>query len=200
VEYLLTDVDGVLLDWTTAFAEYMRSLGFKVPNTPPPTYKLCEWLGMTDAEILKHIHDFNESAAFSRVPAFDDAVSMLSFMAVRFKIVAISCCSESQFSRDNRVKNLKDKFGDIFADIVLLPLRVSKTEVLSKYPKGSIWVEDRFGYAKEGLELGMKTYLLSRPYNLGYGKPGITHCNSWFDVLTCVNNPGWRPVVDINAW
>jgi hypothetical protein len=43
-----------------------------------------------------------------------------------------------------------------------------------------MWIEDRIDYAKDGLEVGLKTYLMDWPYNReGWTGPRV---KSWKDI------------------
>jgi hypothetical protein len=60
--------------------------------------------------------------------------------------------------------------------------RKPKKEILQSKYSGTnyMWIEDRIDYAKDGLEVGLKTYLMDWPYNReGWTGPRV---KSWKDI------------------
>ena len=70
---VLTDCDGVLLDWETAFHAWMAQHGYV--KKVEAIYDMSETYGIEKAEGKRLIKEFNESAWMGYLKAFWDARS-----------------------------------------------------------------------------------------------------------------------------
>ena len=60
---IVTDCDGVLLDWAFAFDVWMREQGyFRLPNTDHH-FSQAKRYGIPEDEALSLVHDFNQTGA-----------------------------------------------------------------------------------------------------------------------------------------
>ena len=69
---ILTDCDGVLLDWETTFVEWMGTKGF----TPDPGefgYEMAKRFGMKKQKVKDLIREFNESAWIGYLKPYKDS-------------------------------------------------------------------------------------------------------------------------------
>ena len=84
-------------------------------------------------------------------------------------------------SHELRRANLLHLFGDVFDSIQCnVDFTKSKKDVLMKY-KGHnyVWIEDRTECAKDGDEVGLKSYIMDHPYNKDYSGRRV---NNWKDL------------------
>ena len=57
---IITDCDGVLLDWAFAFDVWMREQGyFRLPNTDHH-FQQSQRYGIPEEEALEKVHEFNQ--------------------------------------------------------------------------------------------------------------------------------------------
>lgn len=180
---LLTDVDGPLFDWSSAFLRFASErLGRQItPTNPDPNYA-HEWLGLGHDEAQPLIMEFQRSDELSRLPAFPDAVKVLPALAAQgYRITAISGCNTDKCIVDNRWVNLRAAFGDIFTDFIPLPYRVSKKDALARFKPG-VWVEDAHYHAQAGHEVGHNSFLMHRGIQPIVDGAPYRHVTDW----TCV--------------
>ena len=181
---IITDCDGVLLDWAFAFDVWMREQGyFRLPNTDHH-FSQAKRYGISDAEALGKVHEFNQTGALGYIPAFKDSVEYVTKLASegwRFDVVTM--IGKDKYAHRLRKINLQHLFGDVFDDIYCaVDFTKPKKDILqSKYAGTNyIWIEDRIDYAKDGQEVGLKTYLMDWPYNReGWTGPRV---KSWKDI------------------
>ena len=135
-------------------------------------------------ESIRYIQDFNESGCVGFIPAYKDSVeyvNKLNKLGYRFEV--ISCLAQDKYSQKLREKNLRHLFGDVFDFIdCSLSFTGGKYDYLrNKYDGNNyMWIEDRIDYAKDGLEIGLKTYLMDWPYNReGWVGPRV---KNWKDI------------------
>lgn len=186
---ILTDVDGVLLDYTGSFEDWILNVKFPAETIEESLYDFStieEWLGITLEESLKLIKEFNQTQYFSNLPSFEDAQEVVNCMKKEgYNFVAITACDDSEEAYAMRKRNLDKYFPNVFDDIIHTGLhsKEGKKPFLEKY-KNAIWVEDTYKHALEGHKLGHKTFLMDGNRNLGINvEDGITRVNSWWDIF-----------------
>ena len=180
---IITDCDGVLLDWAFAFDVWMREQGyFRLPNTDH-FFNQSQRYGIDEQEALTKVHEFNQTGALGYIPAFKDSVEYVTRLARegwRFDVVTM--IGKDKYAHRLRKINLQHLFGDVFDDIYCAgDFTKPKKEILQKYSGTNyMWIEDRIDYAKDGQEVGLKTYLMDWPYNReGWVGPRV---KSWKDI------------------
>ena len=69
---IISDCDGVLLDWCFAFDVWMREQGYvRLPNTDQ-YFEQAKRYGIPETEALEQVHRFNETGVLGFIPAFKD--------------------------------------------------------------------------------------------------------------------------------
>lgn len=181
---ILTDVDGVLLNWEDSFHAWMAANGFIVDNKD--SYEIFEcYKGVGEAEMHALIKTFNASAAMGFLPPVDDAPYWVDKMFLKHDVRfhAITSMGSDHYAQKLRRMNLDNVFGDpsVFDEVTILPCGADKTEVLSQYKgSGLIWLEDNIKNAVIGANLGLKVYLFNRSYNQETEHdPWFTRVDDW---------------------
>lgn len=179
---LLTDVDGVLLDWATAFRKWAaEQLGPLPPSDVTDPNYAHQWIGMSFEEGHQFIQRFQHSEHLRDIPAYQDALEQLpALQRAGYRIIAISGCGTNPTTVDNRWHNLRTVFGDIFSDFIPLFYLQTKKDALARYARG-VWVEDAPYHALSGHELGHRTFFMHRnlhpvPDNAPYEPVTDWHC------------------------
>lgn len=185
---ILTDVDGVLLDYTSSFEEWIENEkypAFVFEDSLHDFICIEEWLDISLAEALELINEFNESSYFSNIPAFEDAEKYVNKLKEDgYDFVAITACSSDENSLLARKRNLEKYFPGVFSEIIHTGLhsKQGKKPYLEQF-EDCIWVEDTYKYALSGHEVGHKVYLMAGNRNLGVVPEfGITGVNSWEQI------------------
>ena len=74
---IITDCDGVLLDWCFAFDVYMREQGYvRLPNTDQ-YFEQSKRYGIPEVEALEQVHKFNETGALGLFQRIKIVLNML---------------------------------------------------------------------------------------------------------------------------
>ena len=149
---ILTDCDGVLVDWLYAFDAWMARKGYK--KTHSDVYALEECYGIPRAEMKRLVRFFNESASIVEVPPLRDAIKYVKKLHEEKGYVfhCITSLSLEPAAAKLREKNLKALFGEtVFEKVVCLDTGADKDEALMPYlDSGCVWVEDKI----ENVDLG----------------------------------------------
>ena len=112
---IITDCDGVLLDWCFAFDIWMSEQGYvRMPETDQ-YFSQAKRYGIPEKEALEQVHLFNETGVLGFVPAYKDSVEYVSkFAREGWRFEAISMIGPDKYAQQLRKTNLRHLFGDIF--------------------------------------------------------------------------------------
>lgn len=175
---ILTDCDGVLLDWYNHFSKWMDKRGYK--SRPIESYEVYGQVLLKRYDLTLDEHDalcqeFNHSAWVRFVPSIRDAVAGIKRLHEEYgyEFHVITAFGGDYYSKALRVHNLKKYFGDAITKVVWTPFRGSKLEALSEY-KGTnyYWLDDKPRHAESGLTHGLKSVIMEHDYNLKYKDEG----------------------------
>ncbi len=187
---ILTDIDGVMLDWEEGFSVWMEHHGYKPVEGFKLMYSIGDRYGITKDEGHKLVRLFNESAAIGFLPPVRDAQQYVRLLAEKhkYKFLAVTSLSKDVYARELRIRNLKKLFGDIFIDVICLDTGADKDqelERLSRTYKGNYWIEDKPENADAGIRCGFKTLLVEHGHNLDYKGPA-TIVKSWEEIYNII--------------
>ena len=174
---ILTDVDGVLLEWEHHFTKWMlqRTLFDKKGSRYHPyrlledkenTYEMAERFGVTIPEIRKEIREFNRSAWMGTQRPMPDSQT------------------SDKPAQELRKRRLGELFGEqVFSNYHILGTGADKDSALAEFHNtGLYWIEDKPKNALAGLNYGLKVLLYDRPYNRDFNHPEITRVNNWKQI------------------
>jgi hypothetical protein len=165
---ILTDVDGVLLNWGYAFKVWMEERGHELQDAE--VYKVDEMFQLERAYSKKLVRHFNESAAIGFLPPLRDAIHYVRKLHEEHGYVfhAITSLSLDPHAARLREENLKKLFGETaFAKVVCLDTGADKDEALEPYrDSGFVWIEDKVENAEVGDKLGLDSILIEHGYNM----------------------------------
>jgi FMN phosphatase YigB (HAD superfamily) len=169
---ILTDCDGVLLNWEYAFHQWMEVRGYQIQRKNE--YSIAKSYGLESSEGSNLVQIFNESAAMGFLPSLRDSQHILLKLraVLGYRFVAITSMSEDRYAKILRERNLAKLFGPTaFKEVHCLPCGADKTEALEeaaeKYP-GAYWVEDNTRNAEIGASLGLEARIMEHGYNMDY--------------------------------
>ena len=172
---ILTDCDGVCLDWEYSFNVWMQEHGFEEVPGSKLNYDMSIRYNISKEQVVKLIRIFNESAAIGFLPAQRDATYYIKRLHEEYgyRFHAITSLSLDPNAQRLREMNLRKLFGKTaFERIVCLDTGADKDEVLEEYEgTGCFWVEDKIENAEVGYKLGLKSLLLEHGHNMNHECP-----------------------------
>ena len=155
---ILTDCDGVCLDWEYGFHTWMETHGHTLKQKD--LYSVAKQYELTDEQAKRQVEIFNSSASMGFLPPLRDAQYYIKLLAEKlgYRFVAVTSLSNDVSAQKLRTCNLKKLFGnDTFIEYHYLGCGDDKDEILlelaNKY-EGSIWVEDKYINAEVGARVG----------------------------------------------
>ena len=184
---ILTDADGVLLNWEYAFTCWMQQHGHTQVEGGNVMYNIGERFNITNNQGHRLIKQFNESAAMGFLPALRDAMYYVKRLHEEHGYVfrCITSMSLDPNAYKLRKMNLEKLFGaTAFEELVCLDTGADKNEVLEQYrDSGCDWIEDKLANAVVGLDLGLKALLIEHGFNMHDDIPeGMTKVVNWKEI------------------
>jgi hypothetical protein len=172
---ILTDCDGVCLDWEYAFNIWMQEHGFTEVEDSKLSYDMSIRYDIPREQVKKLIKIFNESAAIGFLPAQRDSVYYIKRLHEEhgFRFHAITSLSLDPNAQKLRETNIHKLFGPTaFERIVCLDTGADKDEALEQYEgTGCFWVEDKVSNSDLGHRMGLKSLLLEHGHNMNHECP-----------------------------
>ena len=184
---ILTDCDGVCLDWEAAFHTWIVDKGYN--KVVHDTYNLDVAYAIPKSEKRNLVRDFNESAWIGDLPAYRDARSGVArLVEAGYVFDCITSLSLDPFAKGLRWHNLRDRFGvDAFNDLICLDTGADKDDALEKYAgTGLFWIEDKPENCDTGLKFGLRPILIDHPHNRWYTNPAVIRVRTWKELADIV--------------
>jgi beta-phosphoglucomutase-like phosphatase (HAD superfamily) len=189
---ILTDADGVLLDWEWAFNVWMQEHGFEEVPGSKLNYDMSMRYGIPKEQVKKLIRLFNESAAIGFLPALRDAMYYVKRLHEEhgFRFHCITSLSLDPNAQKLREMNLNKLFGtSAFERIVCLDTGADKEEALEEYEgTGCYWLEDKPENAIAGYRAGLRSLLVEHGHNMHHYHEGITTVKNWKEIYQLITD------------
>lgn len=172
---ILTDCDGVLLNWEYAFNTWMKRHGYKEIDNAHLYYDVGERYGIPSEEKKRLVKFFNESSAIGFLPPLRDAMHYVDKLHKKHGAVfhCITSLSLEPTAQQLRIDNLNKLFGStVFEKFVFLDTGADKDEALEPYRNSyDLWIEDKVENADLGYELGLDSIIMEHGFNMDYEGP-----------------------------
>ena len=187
---ILTDVDGVLLNWEYAFDTWMQTHGHSKIEGGQFKYNIGKRYNISDAQGRQLIKYFNESAAIGFLPPLRDAMYYVKKLHEKHGFVfhAITSLSLDKNAVHLREMNLKKLFGEtVFERIVCLDTGADKDDALMPYKDSGLWwIEDKIDNCLVGTNLGLNSLLMEHGHNMDFEHIDIPRVKNWREVYDLV--------------
>lgn len=183
---ILTDVDGVLLNWEESFTVWMAEKGYTIQA--PDQYKQSIRYGIQPHTADRLVEQFNTSAWIGFIKPLRDAVPMLEqFARNHWHFECITSLSTDHWAGELRLMNLERFFGrQSIRRCRCIATGADKDDILKEYEPGYWWIEDKPVNAVAGLLAGHRPILIDHPYNRGFDHPDIIRAKDWQEVHTII--------------
>ena len=171
---ILTDCDGVLMNWEYAMNVWMQSQGYKIVENGQEHYDMGDRYGL-DNELKKRlVRQFNESAAMGFLPPLRDAMYYVDLLHRKhgYTFHMITSLSKDEHAQKLRIQNTQKLFGETaFTKFIFADTGADKDDVLSPYiGSGLIWIEDKLENAELGDRYGLESIMVEHAHNMNNDK------------------------------
>lgn len=186
---ILTDADGVLLDWEYSFDVWMQQHGFNKVEGGNLKYNIGTRYGIDSEQGRRLIKIFNESAHMGFLPPLRDAMFYVKRLHEEHGYVfhCITSLTKDENAQELRRMNLKKLFGETaFEKFIFLDTGADKDEALEPYRNTNyFWIEDKIINAQVGYNLGLKSLLMEHGHNMDAATP-FPKVKNWREVYDII--------------
>ena len=167
---ILTDCDGVLLNWEYAFTVWMEQHFGDKEVVDPDSYDVGIRYGLTRDRKEELVRFFNESAAIGFLPPLRDAMYYVDLLHRKhgYTFHMITSLSKDESAQKLRIQNTQKLFGETaFTKFIFEDTGADKDEVLEPYRgSGLYWIEDKVENAQLGDRLGLESIVVEHAHNM----------------------------------
>lgn len=167
---ILTDCDGVLLNWEYAFTVWMDQHFLFKEVVDPNSYDVGIRYGLTRDRKEELVRFFNESAAIGFLPPLRDAMYYVDLLHRKhgYTFHMITSLSKDESAQKLRIQNTQKLFGETaFTKFIFEDTGADKDEVLEPYRgSGLYWIEDKVENAQLGDRLGLESIVVEHAHNM----------------------------------
>jgi hypothetical protein len=167
---ILTDADGVILDWEWAFSVWMQERGYTLTADNKKSYDLYhQYKELEQKDYKKVVRTFNESAAIGFLPALRDSAHYVKRLHEEhgYEFRVITSLSLDKNAGRLREMNLRKLFGNAIESVICLDTGADKDSALEPYRgSGMWWIEDKPANADVGHCLGLRSILIEHGHNM----------------------------------
>lgn len=190
---IVTDCDGVLLDWETAFHEWMTHCEYDIKKEGPKlTYHFEDTFDITREKGRELVREFNESAGIGFLEPFRDSVEGVKALVNEgYVFDVVTSLGKYGPAVALREMNLERVFGkECFREIVCLGLGEDKYDYLKERYENSglFWIEDKFSNSIDGAKVGLKSILMEHDHNKWEKSSDyrIRRAKNWSEVVDII--------------
>ena len=186
---ILTDCDGVLMNWEYAMNVWMKSQGYEMIDGGETCYDMGDRYGL-DHELKKRlVRQFNESAAMGFLPPLRDAMYYVDLLHRKhgYTFHMITSLSKDEHAQQLRIQNTRKLFGETaFTRFIFADTGADKDDVLSPYiGSGLIWIEDKLENAELGDRYGLESIVMEHGHNMHNDKfPTFPNWKQIYEYIT----------------
>ena len=185
---ILTDCDGVLLDWDYSFNQWMKRHGYSINEEARFSYSLQERYTITTEEKRDLVRAFNESATAGFLTPLRDSVKYVTKLYEEHGYVfrVITSFSLERYSVILREQNLRNIFGNAIEKVISLDTGADKDEALEPYKNSECyWIEDKAENALAGEKQGLTSILIAHDHNKEY-EDSFKRVQNWKEIYQVV--------------
>lgn len=182
---VLTDIDETVLNFTEPFEKWLVEKGWTLRGQMRDNYDLTQLLDCDIDTVMRLVEEFHTLAPEFETLEPEPCASVIlpRLKAAGYRFIAISAAVDSEHVRQRRWRNLNNAFGFDWDDCICVGLRQSKARVLEQY-EPALWIDDHFKHASDGAEIGHRTFMPTRGYNVGLSHPLVTRVVDWKEINT----------------
>jgi len=186
---ILTDCDGVLVDWLYSFHSWMNTVHSKYAVVTG-TYDMEIAYDMDKSRMKEYVRAYNASASVAYMSPLRDAVKYVKKLHEEHGYVfrCITSLSLDASAWKARMFNLEQLFGKTaFELLVCLDTGADKDEALEPYRNTNCyWIEDKVQNADLGSNLGLNSLLIGHDFNADYtgDVPRVQNWKEIYNIIT----------------
>lgn len=187
---VLTDCDGVLLDWESKFKIWVQRQGYQYKPDSHVFYDIGQQLGITKQAGSDLIERFNCGSDFEHLEPWRDSVEVVRRLHGQgWKFIVITTAGLHPWTWGLRRSNLDRVFGPgVIDELHVLPLHGDKGVKLKDFENSNLlWVEDKPSNAELGFKYGLRPLLMNTDHNRNTNV-NVQRVNNWLEIERILND------------
>ena len=188
---ILTDIDGVVFDWHTAFVKWMELQGYSSTGVIHHDAEIHNEFGISLQEATVKREEFNASMSCSILEPMRQSEEFIKKLhAEGFHFIAITSLSDKPIAQYYRYLNIEDYFEtDVFIDVKCLSAGAPKLDALQEFQNSRLlYVDDRISNLEDALKLNLKPIMMKHAYNIHYNNGRVHQVANWSDIYKYVQD------------
>ena len=186
---ILCDVDGVVLNYNSAFEKWMSKSGIDV--ILHDEYDFTKKYGISNDMVHSYCQDFTSSLNIQNLEFIEDSFKYINKLYEQkgYKFHFITSISKEPPAVWARTKNLLQQISlDAIHEVTCLGFLEDKYQYLYDNYNGSNnwWIEDSVPNFISGEKVGLRSLLIDHPYNRDYNTPN--RVTSWKEIYDRINS------------
>lgn len=166
---ILTDCDGVLMNWEQPFNDWMIGNGHSIHPDYATSYNMAKRYNIDEDTKSNLVKYFNESSRIGFLPPLRDSIKYVRKLHEEHGYVfhMITSLSKDPFAGKLRIENTERLFGKTaFEKYVFLNVGEDKDDALEPYADSNLlWIEDKHENAESGDRFGLDSILIAHDHN-----------------------------------
>ncbi|AQT06443.1 HAD family hydrolase [Acetobacter persici] len=163
--HLVFDIDGVILDWVTAFMTWVNDTHRIRSSVMPEEIRAFNLAGyfshhrtFPERKFIHLVEEFSKSEGFREIESFRGAADFLEDAnEAGLKIHAVTACGGAEAEASRRYCLRRQVFWRDEWPLHALPLGASKKEVLSQFPaERTLFIDDLYKNVAGAREAGIR--------------------------------------------
>jgi hypothetical protein len=192
MKYILTDADGVLLNWRDAFDSWMMRRHDMFAEGDVTVYDQTFRYDIDKDDMKRYVRDFNHSANIGYLAPLYDSVKYVRKLYEEhgYQFIVVTSLSECPYAQELRTNNLKKIFGDnVFKEFHYLDTGADKDDILFKlagFYQGAYWLEDKTQNAIVGKINGFRSLIVKHIHHKNEDTQDIPVCGQWKEIYKII--------------
>lgn len=189
---LVTDCDGVLLNWLSGIPKFLAEQGLDsrhlADRLEGNQFVPIEEIFMSETleQALSRMSGYQSSHWLKQLPAMEPGAEVIvERLSDEYEIIVVTSFSEDKEAQRNREENLQLRYGSSISDLICLPFSANKTDVLKDLAKSRdvrLWIDDQIKHVHHGINAGIESYQYTYGMTCGRNTGEVRELNSWREV------------------
>lgn len=186
---LLSDVDGVPIDWLQGYIDYQAEKGVQALHNKPKYFSMVDIFPTLEKPWLD-VMDFQHTEHYLNLKAYKGAKEAYNKLYDNgTKIYFITSCGETDFIKSTREKMLNRELDGKFEDIIYCPLGGSKEAILKKFAPAT-FIDDQINMVNQGFNAGHNALLKNMTYNINDVTNGNSRLREFDEIYRYIKMEG----------
>ncbi len=185
-EKIAVDLDGVVAKFAEGLLEFRNERhGTNYRMDDIFSYDFWSVFRISREQSIKEVLDFYNSPEFERIAPIPNSQEAMSLLSEKYFIAALT--ARPDFTRDKTLNWLEKYFPNVFSEFHFTNHfagngeRKNKSDFCLEYGYETL-IDDYHRHVNECAEKGIRTFLLTQPWNWETLRPEVVRVRNWREI------------------